>query len=195
MHEPRTSCGRMIPALWAKRRDQWGQTRGMNDATELRRTAVARLAAGPEATARALLARLVEVFDASGAALSAYETERGWMVAIHFVEPPNATAVRALVAAGDNDAGGQCGHVRNTRRQGLDQEEPDGLTPVRAGRFIVHGAHIGRGPRRTRSASRSRRRSPSAPATTARRAAAYLAMDTAIEHSGNSGGNLQSLSR
>jgi ribosomal protein L11 methyltransferase len=113
----------------------------MNDASDVRTTAVARLRAGPEAAARDLLARLGEVFDAAGAALSAYETDRGWTMAIHFVEPPNETAVRALVALATDAQTANAVVFETLVAKDWVKESLAGLTPVQAGRFVVHGEH------------------------------------------------------
>jgi len=57
-------------------------------------TVVARLEAGAADAARALLDRLAEVFDASDAVMSSYDTGSRWAVAIHFtVVVPGAEAV------------------------------------------------------------------------------------------------------
>ncbi len=113
----------------------------MSDVADVRGTTVARLVAGPEAAARDLLARLAEVVDASGAALSAYETAGGWTVAIHFVEPPNETAVRALVALATDAQTANAVVFEAVGAKDWVKESLAGLTPVHAGRFVVHGEH------------------------------------------------------
>jgi ribosomal protein L11 methyltransferase len=113
----------------------------MSDPTDVHGPTVARLVAGSEASARDLLDRLAQVINAASAALSAYEADRGWTVAIHFVEPPNETAVRALVALATG------AHTANTvifetlGAKDWVKESLAGLTPVHAGRFVVHGEH------------------------------------------------------
>ena len=108
----------------------------MNDSTT-----VARLACD-EPTARRLLAALGESLDTDNAACSAFEGDGGpWQVAIHFRASPDEMAVRALVALATDE----------TTAAGLSFEQvPEadwvlqslaGLAPVRAGRFLVHGAH------------------------------------------------------
>ena len=59
-------------------------------------TSVARFFAGAAAPVR-LLDALAETFD-DGAAIGAFEDANGWTVSVHFRDPPNETAVRALVA-------------------------------------------------------------------------------------------------
>ena len=67
-------------------------------------TVVARLSTG-EAAAGRIADVLAESFDAPEAAVAAFEEAPDrWTVAIHFRNPPNETAVRALVAlAADAD--------------------------------------------------------------------------------------------
>src|SRR5215510_7610446 len=61
-------------------------------------TVVARFQAGKADAARSLLDRLAEVFDASDAVVSSYDTGGDiWTIATHFTEVPNETGVRALV--------------------------------------------------------------------------------------------------
>jgi ribosomal protein L11 methyltransferase len=103
-------------------------------------TVVARLETAPQAVPE-LLDRFAEVFDSSEAAVSAFEADPCWSVAIHFRNPPNETAVRALVglAAGAEAANA----IRFERLAERDWVKValDGLPPVKAGRFVVHGAH------------------------------------------------------
>jgi ribosomal protein L11 methyltransferase len=103
-------------------------------------TVVARLTAGANA-ARDLLDRLAEVFDASEAVVSAYDTGSGWAVAIHFNDPPNQSAVRALVGlvAGPEAANALAFEILAAKDWVKASQE--GLTPVEAGRFIVHSEH------------------------------------------------------
>ena len=105
-------------------------------------TVVARLPAGAADEARALLDRLAEVFDASDAVVSGYDTGTSWTVAIHFTAAPNETAVRALVALAAGPEAGECPRVRTARRHGLGQGQPRrSASRSTAGRFVVHGAH------------------------------------------------------
>jgi ribosomal protein L11 methyltransferase len=64
-----------------------------------------------------------------------------WAVAIHFRDPPNETAVRALVglAAGPDAANALAFEV--TAPQDWIKKSIEGLIPVEAGRFVVHGSH------------------------------------------------------
>jgi ribosomal protein L11 methyltransferase len=103
-------------------------------------TVVARLKTSAE-EARDLLDRLAEVFDSSVAVVSSYDLGSGWAVAIHFNDPPNETAVRALVglAAGSEAANGLTFEQLAARDWVKINQES--LTPVEAGRFVVHSEH------------------------------------------------------
>jgi ribosomal protein L11 methyltransferase len=111
---------------------------GIGDATP--QTSVARLVAD-EATARRVADVFAETYDPAEAAAGAYADKGGWAVAIHFREPPNETAVRALVALA---AGADAANALTFETVASDdwvKASLAGLTPVRAGRFVVHGRH------------------------------------------------------
>jgi ribosomal protein L11 methyltransferase len=104
-------------------------------------TVVARIEAGaPEAT-RILLDRLAEVFDASDAVLSGYDTGRGWTIAIHFMDAPNQSAVRALVGLAGGAEAANALVFETLAAKDWVKESQEGLKPVEAGRFIVHSEH------------------------------------------------------
>jgi ribosomal protein L11 methyltransferase len=104
-------------------------------------TVVARMVTD-QRQARRILDALSEAFESPEAVLGAFESDNGrWTVTIHFHAPPNKTAVRALVglAAGPELANALIFEgigVRDWVKASLD-----GLPPVEAGRFIVHGSH------------------------------------------------------
>jgi ribosomal protein L11 methyltransferase len=101
---------------------------------------VARLATDAT-TAQILLARLGESFDDTHAVISAFEEQGAWQVAIHFREPPNETAVRALVAlTAGPDAAGALAFERIADKDWV-KASLEGLAPVAVGRFFIHGAH------------------------------------------------------
>lgn len=104
-------------------------------------TVVARLEAGPVDAARALLDRLSEVFDVSDAVVSTYDTGDGWMVAIHFNEPPSETAVRALVGLAAGPEAANALTFETLAAKDWVKASQEGLRPVEAGRFIVHSEH------------------------------------------------------
>jgi len=101
-------------------------------------TTVARLICD-EPTARRLAAYLGDSLD--DAVCGAFEDDGGqWQVAVHFRAPPDEAALRAQVAvvAGAAVAGLSIETVEETD---WVAQSLAGLRPVRAGRFVVHGAH------------------------------------------------------
>jgi ribosomal protein L11 methyltransferase len=104
-------------------------------------TVVARIVADP-AHARGILDALAESFDSPDAAVSAFETGSGsWTVSIHFLAPPNETAVRALVGLAAGPEAANALAFERVAPTDWVKASLDGLPPVIAGRFIVHGAH------------------------------------------------------
>jgi ribosomal protein L11 methyltransferase len=104
-------------------------------------TTVARLAAD-ETTARRVMDAVSESFDPLAAVAGASEDGPDrWIVAIHFRDPPNEIAVRALIAltAGPDVAKGVA--FETTTPQDWVKASYEGLRPIEAGRFVVHTAH------------------------------------------------------
>jgi len=95
-----------------------------------------------EAEARRILDALAESFDSAEVVIAASEQAEGlWTVSLHFREVPNETAVRALIGLA---AGPQSANALVFETIGATdwvQASLQGLTPVAAGRFLVHGAH------------------------------------------------------
>ena len=95
-----------------------------------------------EATARHILEALSESFDATTTVVAAAEDRHGrWTVSLHFREAPNETAVRALVALAAGPATANALVFKTIAATDWVKASLQGLTPVEAGRFIVHGAH------------------------------------------------------
>jgi ribosomal protein L11 methyltransferase len=95
-----------------------------------------------EAKARHILDALAESFDSTHVVVAASEDRDGrWTVSLHFRAAPNETAVRALIglAAGPETANALV--FETIGATDWVQASLQGLTPVAAGRFIVHGAH------------------------------------------------------
>ena len=94
-----------------------------------------------ERRARALTELLGEVFDPAESAVAAFEAPDGtWLLEAYFAEPPDEDAIRELARPVLGDA------VDDARFDTLDRTDwvknsLDGLKPVRAGRFLVHGSH------------------------------------------------------
>ena len=104
-------------------------------------TTVARLACD-EPTARRLASYLGEMLRPEDSVCAAFEGDGGqWQVAIHFRETPDEAALRALVALAAGDAAAAALTIERVAPTDWVKESLAGLQPVRAGRFIVHGAH------------------------------------------------------
>jgi ribosomal protein L11 methyltransferase len=104
-------------------------------------TTVARLEADAQSV-QSLAVALFESLADERAAVSLVDCGRGtWQIAIHFADPPDQRAVRALAAAAAGAAAGKA--LRFERVAGKDwvRESLAGLRPVNSGRFVVHGAH------------------------------------------------------
>jgi ribosomal protein L11 methyltransferase len=95
-----------------------------------------------EQPARRVVDLIAECFAEEQIAVSMTETKPGaWGVTIYFESAPDETALRALVkeAAGSEHA--QALRFEQLAQKNWVAESLAGLQPVRAGRFIVHGAH------------------------------------------------------
>lgn len=104
-------------------------------------THVARLATDAP-TARRLSEALAESLEDQDVASSAFETgEDSWTFALHFSEPPNETAVRALVALAADAQTANALVFEKIEAKDWVAASLAGLAPVEAGRFIVHGGH------------------------------------------------------
>jgi ribosomal protein L11 methyltransferase len=92
--------------------------------------------------AERVFAVLGESLDPERTACSLFETAPGsWTVAVHFRDPPDASAVRAVVGAA---AGGEVAEqfvFEAIAETDWVAASLAGLAPVAAARFIVHGAH------------------------------------------------------
>jgi ribosomal protein L11 methyltransferase len=105
-------------------------------------TTVARLVID-EATAKTVAFQIGETLE--DAVCAAFEGDGGrWQVAIHFAASGNRadqTEVRALVAQAAGDAAARALTFHQVAETDWVAQSLAGLQPVRAGRFIVHGAH------------------------------------------------------
>ncbi len=105
-------------------------------------TSVLALLVTDAGTARRLFDGLADVFEAGETAIAVSEQPSGaWAVEIHFERPPDQDAVRTLI-------GNFAGHAARERIAFTTIAPRDwvthslqGLAPVTAGRFVVHGAH------------------------------------------------------
>ena len=102
-------------------------------------TTLARLLAD-QAAARQIANALSEVVDPDTTAVSTSEAANGWVVEIHFRDPPDEAAIRALVGPIAGPAAGTLSFALVGATDWV-KKSLEGLKPVEAGRFIVHGAH------------------------------------------------------
>jgi ribosomal protein L11 methyltransferase len=104
-------------------------------------TTVARLVCDQK-TARRIADYLGESLDADDTACAAFEDDDGqWQVAIHFRAAPDEAALRALVQVAAGDAAAEALAIERVATKDWVKESLEGLKPVRAGRFLIHGAH------------------------------------------------------
>lgn len=104
-------------------------------------TTVARLACD-EPVARRLLAVLGDSLDTNDCVCAAFESADGqWQLTIHFREPPDEAAVRAQVAHTAGTAAARALIFEAIADTDWVKQSLAGLVPVRAGRYLVHGAH------------------------------------------------------
>ncbi len=104
-------------------------------------TTVVRLACD-ESTARRLGAAIDESTDGGDMVYSTFEGDDGrWQVAIHFGARVDQNAVRALVARAVGESEAQRLNFEQVAETDWVARSLAGLKPVRAGHFVVHGAH------------------------------------------------------
>ena len=101
-----------------------------------------------EARARAVADLMVESFEPAEAASTAFETEapwpgggKAWAVEVFFGFEPDEEALRELVASVAGAEAAERVEFGLTEKQDWVANALAGLKPVRAGRFLVHGAH------------------------------------------------------
>jgi len=102
-----------------------------------------------EATARTIADIVVETLDPATAAAAAFEetpdasgwSMSPWAVEVYFGSPPDQANIRALVAAVAGDAAARALSFTDLSERDWVAASLAGLCPVRAGRFLVHGAH------------------------------------------------------
>lgn len=98
-----------------------------------------------EGRARAVTELIGEMLDPTETAVSAFEIEEAgrapeWFVEVYFAERPDEEAIRDLIGP---IMGPDAASAVFTQVEARDwvKASLDGLKPVRAGRFVVHGSH------------------------------------------------------
>jgi ribosomal protein L11 methyltransferase len=101
-----------------------------------------------EKRARAVADLIVESFEPAEAASTAFETEepwpgggKAWLVEAYFGFEPDEDELRGLVAAAAGEEAARAVEFGLTEKRDWVANALAGLAPVRAGRFLVHGAH------------------------------------------------------
>jgi ribosomal protein L11 methyltransferase len=101
-----------------------------------------------ERSARAVADLIVESFEPAEAASTAFETDeawprggKAWLVEAYFGFAPDEEALRELVAAAAGEDMAARVEFGLTEKRDWVANALAGLAPVRAGRFLVHGAH------------------------------------------------------
>src|SRR6185369_5767375 len=93
------------------------------------------------AMAQRTLGDLTEALDDADTVVSAFEDARGWSIAIHFGRAPNEAATRAVVGLVVGAEAANALAFETVAPRDWVKASLDGLSPVPAGRFLVHGAH------------------------------------------------------
>lgn len=105
-------------------------------------TASATFAIGSESAARGVVDVLTECFDDGDAAVAAFERPDGrWDITLHFAEAPDQAAIKHLVVLAAGNSAADTIAFDTVAATDWVKASLDGLAPVHAGRFIVHGAH------------------------------------------------------
>src|SRR5437764_1220377 len=104
-------------------------------------TVVARLSSDA-ATVQKIADALAGSPAAEEIAVAAFEDASGrWSLAIYFRQHPDETALRALIASAAGTAAAQALGFETLAPTDWVDKSREGLAPVEAGRFVVHGAH------------------------------------------------------
>lgn len=105
-------------------------------------TSRATFAIGDEQIARRVTDLLTESLEDGEAAVAAFERSDGrWDVTVHFAEPPDQERIRSLVAVAASDDIAQTIVFDTVAAKDWGKASLEGLVPVAAGRFVVHGQH------------------------------------------------------
>ena len=95
-----------------------------------------------EQTARRIASFLAESLDAEEAACAAFENEHGqWEIAVHMQGTANEIRLRDLVRVAAGDEAALALRFEAVNDTDWVRQSLEGLKPVRAGLFLVHGSH------------------------------------------------------
>lgn len=97
---------------------------------------------GDERRARGIVDVLEESLDPGAVAVAAFENADGvWEIVLHFSAPPDEDAIRDLVGLAAGDGAAAALAFRTVEARDWVKASLEGLVPVPAGRFVVHGQH------------------------------------------------------
>ncbi|MBN8976807.1 MAG: 50S ribosomal protein L11 methyltransferase [Rhizobiales bacterium] len=97
---------------------------------------------GDERQARRIVDVLEESLDPGEVAVAAFENASGvWEVVLHFPSPPDEDAIRNLVGLAGGDGAAAALSFQTVEAKDWVKASLEGLVPVAAGRFVVHGQH------------------------------------------------------
>ena len=97
---------------------------------------------GDERRARGIVDVLEESLDPGEVAVAAFENADGvWEVVLHFPAPPDEDAIRNLVGLAAGDDAAVALSFQTIQAKDWVKASLEGLVPVPAGRFVVHGQH------------------------------------------------------
>ncbi|MCP8937193.1 50S ribosomal protein L11 methyltransferase [Alsobacter sp. SYSU M60028] len=96
-----------------------------------------------EETARRVADIVVETFDPAETAAAAFENEKtlAWEVEVYFSAPPDEASVRELIEAAAGPQAAAAVSFDAIGEKDWVKSSLEGLAPVPAGRFVVHGSH------------------------------------------------------
>ncbi|RTL51620.1 MAG: 50S ribosomal protein L11 methyltransferase [Bradyrhizobiaceae bacterium] len=99
-------------------------------------------AVGDERTASRIVDVLSESFDNNDVAVAAFEQPDGrWDVTMYFAQPPDEAAIREMIVLAAGNAVADTVTFDTVAATDWVKSSLEGLVPVGAGRFIVHGHH------------------------------------------------------
>ena len=99
-------------------------------------------AVGDERTASRIVDVLSESFDDQDVAIAAFEQRDGrWDVTMYFAQPPDEASIRDLIVLAAGATVGDTVKFDIVEAKDWVRSSLEGLVPVSAGRFIVHGQH------------------------------------------------------
>jgi ribosomal protein L11 methyltransferase len=117
----------------------------MNSSADTSLTAAASratCAVGDERTASRIVDVLTENFDDSDVAIAAFEQPDGrWDVTMYFATPPDEGTIREMIVLAAGKSVADTATFGTVEAKDWVRSSLEGLAPVSAGRFVVHGHH------------------------------------------------------